>query len=243
MNTDDNIRALIVGGSGGVGASLSRELAQRGATVCVHGGRDRKKFDAHIRDLRLISPSIIPLWAPIKGVEKFVHTVKKRGVFNVVIINYGPVLYKPISTCSYRDWEEMAQKNFVLPATLISSCAATMKEQKYARIIVFGPDWSNEMRGYRSMAAYAAAKWALCSVVLSLKKQTAHHNFRCYAIFPGYISEDDTPPPQESERERYKYTRSVRAITNTVIKLLTYRPPPEFNPLIGIDKIPSIEYD
>ena len=46
-------RALVVGGSGGIGRAVSLELGSRGAYVVVHGGSSREKLDSTLLELRL----------------------------------------------------------------------------------------------------------------------------------------------------------------------------------------------
>lgn len=48
-------KALVVGGSGGIGAQLARLLARSGATLTVHGGSRSPRFDALLDDLTAIS--------------------------------------------------------------------------------------------------------------------------------------------------------------------------------------------
>ena len=243
MQNFRSYRALIVGGSGGVGYQVGRELAKKGATLIVHGGRDRVKFKTAIQQLSSLSSSIIPFWAPIRGTKKFLHSVRKWLPVDMVVLNYGPVMYKSIADSCYQDWKEMAEKNFVLPATLISMCFSYMIQQKYARIIAFGSDWSDTMRGYHSMAAYAAAKWALCSVLHSLQRQAKNPNFRCYALCPGYIvdtqnrSDMTTTDSHQLAAIIGENSSDIQKITEVIMQLLQEAPPPRYKTVIGIDKI------
>ena len=45
-------RALVVGGSGGIGKSLSELLCASGASVVVHGRRNSSQFSAFRKDLQ-----------------------------------------------------------------------------------------------------------------------------------------------------------------------------------------------
>ncbi|MDE5581139.1 MAG: SDR family NAD(P)-dependent oxidoreductase, partial [Treponemataceae bacterium] len=61
MNSFDNFfckkNALVVGGSGGIGKSISLMLAKSGANVTVHGGHASEKFDLLLREMNSISDS------------------------------------------------------------------------------------------------------------------------------------------------------------------------------------------
>ncbi len=236
-------RALIIGGSGGVGYLVARELAEKGATLIVHGGKDRAKFKTAIQQLSSHSSSVIPFWAPIKGTKKFLYAARKWLPVNILVLHYGPVMYKSIADSSYQDWKEMGEKNFVLPATLISRCFSYMMQQGYARIIAFGSDWSDTMRGYHSMAAYAAAKWALCSLFRSLQKQAKNSNFRCYVLCPGYIVDAQNESGIAATDShllttiKRKNTSDIQKITEVIMQLLQESPSPTYNAVIGIDKI------
>ena len=45
-------KAVVTGGSGGIGKEISRYLAECGADVTVHGSRKSEKFDSFLSELK-----------------------------------------------------------------------------------------------------------------------------------------------------------------------------------------------
>ena len=49
-------KAVVIGGSGGIGAKLSLKLAQEGASVLVHGGHNSQKLSDLMQTLETHAP-------------------------------------------------------------------------------------------------------------------------------------------------------------------------------------------
>ena len=185
MNSFDNFfcekNALVVGGSGGIGKSISLMLAKSGANVTVHGGHASEKFDSLLREMNSISNSefqkqkhrqIILDFAKIdlekfdeknsahfageiSSLENLKSALKKS---EILCICYGPFLQKKIAQTSAQEWLWTAKLNLALPGILAGYAARFMKRRGFGRILFFGGTRTNQINGFKTNAAYAAAK-------------------------------------------------------------------------------------
>lgn len=179
--------ALIVGGSGGIGAAVSVALARCGARLYVHGGHDRHRLERVVAQAREAGAAADGLLLELTGQRDSERLVEFAPEPDVLVCSFGPYAEGPVGGTSGADWERMVSLNLTLPAALISMVIPGMVTRAYGRIVAFGAPHGDEGRGYRRIAAYAAAKQGLGSLVRSVALQYAERNIRCNMICPGYV--------------------------------------------------------
>ena len=213
-------RALLIGGSGALGCALARQLATDNVDVLMHGGRDRAAFEGAIASITAeTGKAIAPLWHPITDIPQFLRYIRAYLPVDILIVIFGPLIKKPLSATTYDDWHAMSAYNFTLPATLLSYCAPHFHTCNYGRALFFGADYATSLRGYTSMAAYGAAKWALASAVLSAAQQIANPHARIYLVCPGHIA----PHRAEMPRRTRQQTWDIAPLANAIAYLLHER--------------------
>lgn len=215
--------ALIVGGSGGIGGAVSVALARCGARLHVHGGHDRDRLERVIGLAREAGSAADGLLLELSGHRDADRLVEFAPDVDVLVCSFGPYAESSVEGTTGADWERMVSLNLTLPGALISAVIRGMVTRKYGRIIVFGAPHGDEGRGYRRIAAYAAAKQGLGSLVRSVALQYAEHDIRCNMICPGYV---DTEYYDRTRAESIAATRpggrliSTAEIAGLVIHLL-----------------------
>ena len=229
-------RALLVGASGDVGTELAMRMAHEGIEIIFHGGRDRERFDRAVARLQGEIGSVtgngarsrvVPVWEPIVSSDVFLKKIDPYLPADIIVVIFGPVLYKTIAQTEIADWRTMGEHNYVVPSALLAKCADWYQRCEYGRMVVFGADYSTELRGYKEMAAYGAAKWALASVVQSAAQQITNPNFGIYMIAPGYITPNSpsgenakASPGAGREIRNGGYHHNVGGIVNQLQQLL-----------------------
>lgn len=253
MNSFDNFfckkNALVVGGSGGIGKSISLMLAKFGANVTVHGGHASEKFDSLLREMNSFSNcefqkqkhrQIILDFAKI-DLEKFdekksahfadenstkkIREEKNRGekIHNeknsfeisslenlksalkkseILCICYGPFLQKKIAQTSAQEWLWTAKLNLALPGILAGYAARFMKRRGFGRILFFGGTRTNQVNGFKTNAAYAAAKTGIASLAKSFALEFAESGISTAAIFPGFVQTEYVSAKKRAEYEK-----------------------------------------
>mgnify|MGYP000918751515 CR=1 FL=1 len=88
--------------------------------------------------------------------------------------------------------------NLVFPGILVSAVLPHMADRGWGRILLLGGTRTDIVRGFRTNAAYAAAKTGLSSLVKSVALDYASRGITCNAICPGFV---DTEYMDDAERE------------------------------------------
>ena len=179
-------RALVVGGSGGIGAAISTELARRGASVLVHG-RSTVKIEGIVASIRASGGSAEGFAVEIQTPSAFVESLLPFGHFDLVAIAFGPFVRKPLAATSAADWERMALLDFALPGAIASHFLPAMLELGFGRFLLFGGTRTDSIKAYRSNAAYAAAKTGLGVLAKSIAAEGSERNVAALVICPGIV--------------------------------------------------------
>lgn len=182
-------KALVVGGSGGIGAQVSLELSRRQASVTVHG-RSRAKAEALCRRITASGgkAEALPYALSAPGdLEAFCQAVSAKGGFDILVVSYGPFIQKSLGEHSPGDWASAALWDLALPGALSSLCLSGMKERGFGRILLFGGTRTDVIRPFSTNAAYAAAKTGLGVLAKSLAAEGADRNVAAVLACPGFV--------------------------------------------------------
>lgn len=179
-------RALVIGGSGGIGASLAMGLAMRGASLLVHG-LNSGKVEARIRSIAKAGGKAQGLVQAIDGLDSILTALEPFGDFDILVVAFGPFVRKPFADHTPADWEKTATLDLALPGALASRYFPAMCDKGFGRILFFGGTRTDSIRGFTSNAAYAAAKTGLGVLAKSLAIEGAPHNVAAVTICPGLV--------------------------------------------------------
>jgi 3-oxoacyl-[acyl-carrier protein] reductase len=208
-------RALVVGGSGGIGRAVSLELAARGTYVVVHGGSSRERLESTLRELALARERrlaagqggggaegfLLELDPPAAGISRLVHALPGLGDIDILAVAFGPFARKTLAQTSAADWERLALLDLALPGALASALLPGMSARGWGRILLFGGSRTDGIRAYSSNAAYAAAKTGLAVLAKSLAVEGSGRGIGCILACPGLV---DTEYLGEDERQELR---------------------------------------
>ena len=166
-------KAVVVGGSGGIGLPLARLLKNSGADVHIIGRHEVSGFKSTVIDLD------VP--------ENMVDVINIVSIADILVLARGPFLQKPLHETSPQDWQQIVYANTLLPSILISSALNNQCESSWGRILVLGGTRTDTIQGFRTNAAYGAAKTALSSLVKSVALSYGYIGIRCNAVCPGFV--------------------------------------------------------
>lgn len=201
-------RALITGGSRGLGRALAEGLAERGWAVIIDG-RDAQTLEG--TESQLSSGTIVVAVAGDVADEnhrrELVEAAHRLGGLDLVVNNastLGPSPLPPLLDYPIDDLEKVLRINTMAPLALIQDVRTLLKPG--ARIINISSDAGVE--AYEGWGGYGASKAALeqLSAVLAAENP----DLRIYWVDPGdmrtqmqqdaFPGEDisDRPPPEDS---------------------------------------------
>ena len=179
-------RALVVGGSGGLGSAVATALAERGASVLIHG-RSGAKLNSLLARIRASGGSVEGFAAGIRTPASFIADITALGNFDIVVVAFGPFIRRTLAATLPEEWEQMALLDLALPGALASHFLPAMLEHGFGRFLFFGGSRTDAIRAYRSNAAYAAAKTGLGVLVKSIAAEGAERNVAAILVCPGIV--------------------------------------------------------
>lgn len=195
-------KAVVIGGSGGIGAKLSLKLAQEGASVLVHGGHNSQKLSDLMQTLKTHAPQSARHQSLVQEItgdnlaafpaSPLMEHVKEA---DILCVAFGPFLQGSLEETTPKQWMDITLLNYALPGICVSATLPRMKEKRWGRILLFGGTLTHNVKAYRTNAAYGGAKTALCSLVKSTAAQYSSWGITCNGILPG-LTETEYQSPQ-----------------------------------------------
>jgi NADP-dependent 3-hydroxy acid dehydrogenase YdfG len=189
--TNDGIRtysgavALITGAASGIGAALSRELADRGATV-VLADRQLDKAEELARE---VGGSARAVALDVRDAETFANVVgdvkEREGRIDYLFNNAGIGIGGPVEQHSVDDWRYIIDVNLMGVVHGVHSVYPVLLEQGFGHIVN-----TASMAGQvpcPGLTAYAATKHAVVGLTRSLRAECAATGVRVSAFCPGVI--------------------------------------------------------
>ncbi|MHB8618681.1 MAG: SDR family oxidoreductase [Chloroflexota bacterium] len=203
MSTMESMRAVVVGGSGGIGGATVQRFLRAGATV-YSLARHLPPTDARPEDGggpgRLHQRSMDATDAA--AVERCLADIVAEGDLDVVVYCAGlNVPDRELRQLTPDTWRSMIAANLDGAYFTIGSCLPSIRRRQGTIILVSSASalWTNQ-----SGAAYQAAKAGLMALARAGNFDEHTHGVRFTTIFPGLV---DTPhldhrPRPPSQRVR-----------------------------------------
>lgn len=180
-------RALVVGGSGGLGRFVALSLAEAGAAVTVHGGSSRERLDRTLGELEAAGAEADGFLLPLAGPRDAAALFRKVPDADLVACSWGPFIRAGLARTGPEDWERMALGNLAFPGALASAYVGRMAAGGFGRFLFFGGTATDAPRGYATTAAYSAAKAGIAVLVKSIAVEFADAGVSAAAVCPGFV--------------------------------------------------------
>ena len=187
--------ALVTGGTRGIGAAISEELASRGATVAAgfSGNVERAKQFAQDFEARFSAPVSTHRGnvANPDDCRRVVNEVlEQHGRLDILVNNAGITIDKTILKLTDDDWRKVLDVNLSGAFFLSQAVLGHMVERGSGRIINVS-SIIGEI-GNIGQANYAASKAGLFGLTMSLAQETARKGITVNSVAPGLIDTDIT---------------------------------------------------
>ena len=177
-------RAIVTGGSSGIGLSIARELLQRGASVGISGRRRDAVDDA----VRLLEAD-----GPVSGVAADVTTDEGRertlelatgtlGGLDILVNNAGGVRAGRLENIQEAEIRRMVEVNLTAPMLLARVALPVLKQEGDAMIVNVSS--GTALVGMPFYAPYAAVKAGIAHFGEALRRELAGEGVHVLTVFP-----------------------------------------------------------
>ncbi len=198
-------RAIVTGGSRGIGRATALMLARAGAEVGIaYRARDEKAAAvvAEIERAGVRAWAVaVDLGEPDGVAKLFERCDSEFGWLDVFVANAGiwPHEYVPLVEMSNEQWRLMMRSN--LDSVFFTTREAAKRLADGGKIIIVSS--TAGQRGEAGHSHYAASKGAIISFVKSLAVELADRDIQVNAVAPGWVDTDMAAPALEgSERDK-----------------------------------------
>ncbi len=174
-------RALVTGGSAGVGAAIVARLARGGARVATAARSSRPARDAS--DLYVQADVSTP-----EGADAVARALSERyGGVDIVVHNVGGSSAPSggFAALTDDDWRRELDLN-LFPAVRLDRALVPQMIQRGAGVVVHVSSIQRVLPLYDSTLAYAAAKAALSTYSKALANEVGPKGVRVVAVAPGF---------------------------------------------------------
>lgn len=180
-------RALVTGGSGGIGAAIADRLADEGVTVVVHGRRrspaqqvadtiQSRGGRAEVATMDLSESG---------GPDRLVADVLATGPLDILIANAGPFSEHRFDEASDEDWHAAFIGNVLASIGCARAAVPGMRARRWGRVITLGT--RAVATPLPNMIEYSAAKAALVNATGALAQELAGSGITANVVSPGVI--------------------------------------------------------
>ena len=184
-------KAIVTGGSRGIGRGISQALAANGADVAIVVRSSIDLAEALAVDLNKAGGDSFAIQADVSNeadVERMTHSAVERwGRIDILVNNAGIVLPAHAEDCSLDTWRQTMSVNLDGVFLCARAVGRQMIAQKSGSIINIGSMSGRIVNWPFRHAAYNASKAAVHMLTKCLATEWAEHNIRVNALAPGYI--------------------------------------------------------
>ncbi len=196
-------RAMITGGSRGLGFALAKGFAEQGADLAIVARTEEQLANAtqKIRETTEINITtfVFDLHETGNIPEFFADVVQETGAIDILVNCAGINLRGPAEQLPLETWEQVLQLDLTAPFVMSQAfCRHHQESKQPGKIINICSLLSKG--GRPTTSPYATAKAGLMNLTQALAVEWAPYRINVNAIGPGYFRTEMTEPLYQDEK-------------------------------------------
>jgi 2-deoxy-D-gluconate 3-dehydrogenase len=184
-------KALVTGGSRGLGRGMAEALLEAGADAAILGRSDLVYGTAQELS-EATGQQVFPIQADLSDRnqlrEAFETCIEKLGTLDILVVNHGIQRRAPAEDFPIADWDDVLEVNLTSMFLLDQLAGQVMLAKGKGKIINVASLLS--FFGGVTVPAYAAAKGGVAQLTKALSNEWAGRGVNVNAIAPGYMATD-----------------------------------------------------
>jgi 3-oxoacyl-[acyl-carrier protein] reductase len=187
-------KALVTGGSRGIGAAIAKALAAEGAAVAITYEKSKDRAEAVVAEVKSLGRLAVAIQADSADVRAIRASVDKAaaelGGLDILVNNAGIIRMNDLADIAIEDIQDLLDINIRGP--IVTSKAALGHLKAGGSIITIGSYFADRVP-YGSLGVYAATKSALTGFNQGLARELGPKGITANIVQPGSIDTDMNP--------------------------------------------------
>lgn len=204
-----NKRAIVTGGTRGIGKAIVKELASKSCcgvlfsdVAFIYNSCDECAAEIE-REIGSLDTKIIGFKADATSLEDAQKTVEaaveKLGGVDILVNNAGITRDNLLLRMSEKEWDDVINVNLKSVFNYTKAVLKYMINQRYGRIVNISSVVG--LIGNAGQSNYAASKAGIIGFTKSIAREVASRNITVNCVAPGFIETDMTKNLTEKQRE------------------------------------------
>jgi acetoacetyl-CoA reductase len=182
--------AIVTGGTGGIGSSISQRLANDYQVVaCYFKGGNHEEATKWQQEQQRLGYDIDIVYGDVgqfNDCEKLVNLVMERyGQIDILVNNAGITKDCSLRKMTSQQWQQVLDANLTSVFNMTRNVIPVMLDKTFGRIVSISS--INGRKGQFGQCNYASTKAALFGFTKSLALEVASKGITVNTISPGYI--------------------------------------------------------
>jgi NAD(P)-dependent dehydrogenase (short-subunit alcohol dehydrogenase family) len=198
-------RALITGGSSGIGRKVAQAYAQAGADVAI-AARNVEILESVADELAHSGGKVVPIPCDVTRPEQVNsmvdEVIAELGGIDIAVCNAGIITVVPMLAMSPEEFQRIQDTNVTGVFLTAQAAARAMVAQGRGGVIINTASMSGSIINVpQQVGHYCTSKAAVIHMTKAMAVEFAPHNIRVNSVSPGYILTELVEPLTEYHRQ------------------------------------------
>jgi 3-oxoacyl-[acyl-carrier protein] reductase len=188
-------KAIVTGGSRGIGRGIAIALAKQGADVAVNYRSNAEEAEKVVSEIKKMKRNAFAIQADVSDsneVARMFDAVKRKwGKLDILVNNAGMLSYAPFEELKEEDWDKVIAVN--LKGQFLCGQQAARMMKKGGRIVNIASIASGGVGiGFPNITHYTSSKAGVVGLTENMALELGPKGINVNAIAPGVIETDMT---------------------------------------------------